>query len=306
MSRVTLLSGGVGGGRAARGFAAILDPADLVVVVNVGDDDRIHGVHVSADLDTVVYTLAGRAGPHGWGLADDTFETMDRLQDLGVDTTFRIGDADLATCLARTIALDAGDLLSAITARIAGHLGVAHTVLPVTDDPVRTRLRTTDGRWLAFQDYFVMRGQRDEVAAVRFEGAETASPAPGVLAAITDAELVVIAPSNPPLSVWPILAVPGVRDAVARSARVAAISPLFGGKALKGPADRVMASLGLPSGNAGVLAAYEGLLSDLVVDDADAGDLVALGGSVTLHATDTRIPSRDDAARLASFIMGLT
>lgn len=304
LSRVTLLSGGVGGARAARGFATILDRADFTVVVNVGDDDRIHGVHVSADIDTVVYTLAGCEGPHGWGLAGDTFATMDRLAALGVDTTFRIGDTDLATCLARTAALDSGEPLSRVTERIAATFGIDR-VVPATNDRVRTRLRTTEGHWLSFQEYFVLRGQRDEVVEVRFEGAAEAAPAPGVLDAITGADLVVIAPSNPPLSIWPILAVPGVRRAVADAERVVAVSPLFGGKPLKGPADRVMASLGLPPGNAGVLAAYVDLLTDLVVDRGDAGDVPALEGSVSLHATNTRIADRDDAARLASFIMGL-
>lgn len=304
MSRVTLLSGGVGGARAARGFTAVVDPDDLTVVVNVGDDDRIHGVHVSADLDTVVYTLAGMQGPHGWGLADDTFDTMDRLTALGIDTSFRIGDRDLATCLARTIALDAGTPLHEITATIAGALGVAHRVLPVTDDPVRTRLRTTGDEWLAFQEYFVARGQRDEVAEVRYEGAADARPAPGVTSAIAEADLVVIAPSNPPLSIWPMLAVPGVRDAVANAGRVIAISPLFGGKALKGPADRVMASLGLPHGTAGILAAYDDLLDDLVVDTGDAAD-ADLGDSVAIHATDTRVPDLESSTRLAAYIMGL-
>jgi len=302
---VTLLSGGVGGARAARGFATILDPADLTVVVNVGDDDRIHGVHVSADLDTVVYTLADREGPHGWGLAGDTFATMDRLGALGVDTTFRVGDADLATCLARTTALDGGEKLSAITERIADAFGVRHRVTPATDDPLRTRLRISGGRWLAFQEYFVMRGQRDEVLEVRFDGTDAASPAPGVLEAIGAADTVVIAPSNPPLSVWPILAVAGIRDAVAAADRVVAVSPLFAGKALKGPADRVMHSLGLPPGNAGVLMAYEDLLTDLVVDRHDAGDILSLSGAVALHALDTRIADRTASARLATAIMGL-
>ncbi|OFW67145.1 MAG: 2-phospho-L-lactate transferase [Actinobacteria bacterium RBG_16_68_21] len=305
MSRVTLLSGGVGGARAARGFATILAPGELTIVVNVGDDERIHGVHVSADLDTVVYTLADREGPHGWGLAGDTFHTMDRLAGLGIDTTFRIGDADLATCLARTVALESGERLSTITTRIAESLGVHHAVVPATDDELRTRLRAASGRWLHFQEYFVLRGQRDEVSEVRFDGAAEATPAPGVIAAIATAELVVIAPSNPPLSVWPILAVPGIRDAVLTANRVVAVSPLFGGKALKGPADRVMASLGLPPGNTGVLAAYEDLLTDLVVDREDADDVDRLSGAVAIHACDTRIPGREAAAQLATTIMGL-
>jgi LPPG:FO 2-phospho-L-lactate transferase len=306
VSRVTLLSGGVGGARAARGFAAIVASDDLAVIVNVGDDERIHGVHVAADVDTVVYTLAGLEGPDGWGRADDTFTVMAALDRLGADTTFRIGDTDLATCLARTAALDAGKPLGEVTARIASSLGVEHRVLPVTNDPVRTQIVTTAGERLGFQDYFVFRRHRDEVAAVSYEGAATARPAPGVLEALTDADLVVIAPSNPPLSIWPILAVPGVREAVAAAHRVVAVSPLFGGKALKGPADRVMASLGLPPGNEGVLAAYAGLLSALVVDIGDAADVDTLAGEVTLHATDTRIEAPQAAARLAEYVMALS
>lgn len=305
MTTVTLLSGGVGGARAGRGFDSVLGPDELTVIVNVGDDDRIHGVHVSADVDTVLYTLADREGPQGWGLAGDTFAAMDRLAAAGEDTTFRLGDADLALCLARTRALDAGEPLSAIVARTAALLGVGRRILPVTDGVLRTRIETTGGEWLDFQEYFVSRGHRDEVARVEYAGAGLTTPAPGVLGAITTADVVVIAPSNPPLSVWPILAVPGVRDALARAHRVVAVSPLFAGVALKGPAHRVMASLGLPPGTAGVLAAYRGLLTDLVLDVGDAADVIRLTGEVALHATDTRITRRVDAARLASFIMGL-
>jgi LPPG:FO 2-phospho-L-lactate transferase len=305
-SPVVLLSGGVGGARHARGQAAALPAADQTVVVNVGDDEEIYGLHVSPDLDTVAYTLAGRAGPQGWGLADDTFTVMGHLAALGVDTVFRVGDADLATNLLRTAALRSGEPLSAVTARLADALGVACRLLPATDDTLRTGLRVTNGQWLPFQEYFVARGHRDEVAEVRYEGADAARPAPGVLEAIAAAATVVVAPSNPPLSIWPILAVPGIRAAVAAAPRVVAVSPLFGGKALKGPADRVMASLGLPPGNAGVLAAYEGLLTDLVVDKGDAGDVAALGGgAVRLHAADTRIADPVDAARLARSLVDL-
>lgn len=306
MTTVTVLAGGVGGARAARGFDSVLPPGALTIVVNVGDDERIHGVHVSADIDTVLYTLADREGPEGWGLAGDTFTVMDRLAAEGEDTTFRLGDTDLALCLARTRALDAGEALSSIVARTAMLLGITRRVIPVTDGALRTHIETTTGAWLGFQEYFVYRRQRDEVASIEYTGAGLSVPAPGVLDAIAAADLVVIAPSNPPLSVWPILAVPGVRDAVAAARRVLAISPLFAGVALKGPAHRVMASLGLPPGTAGVLAAYRGLLTDLVIDSGDAGDVTDHDGEVALHATDTRIARRDDAARLASFIMGLT
>jgi LPPG:FO 2-phospho-L-lactate transferase len=304
MAKVVVLSGGVGGARAARGFAAVLGPDELTVVGNVGDDDRMHGVMVCADLDTILYTLAGVEGPEGWGRGSDTFTVMETLDGLGVDTTFRIGDLDLATCLLRTAALDAGEPLSAVTAWLADALGVAHPVIPASDDPVRTRLRAANGRWLAFQEYFVIRRHQDEIAEVVFEGAEVARAAPGVVEAIDDAELVVIAPSNPILSIWPILAVPDLGGAVASAKRVVAVSPLFGGKALKGPADRVMASLGLAEGTAGILEAYRGILTDLVVDRGDAAD-AGLSEDVRVHALDTRIAEPEAAARFAAEVIEL-
>ena len=304
--QVVLLSGGVGGARLARGLAAVLAPADLAVVVNVADDEEMYGLHVSPDLDTVAYTLAGSEGPQGWGRAGDTFAVMDHLAALGADTRFRVGDADLAANLLRTAALRSGETLAAATGRLAAALGIACRLLPATDDPLRTRLRVSSGEWLSFQDYFVLRGHRDEVRELEYRGADHARPAPGVLEALAVAALVVIAPSNPPLSIWPILAVPGIREAVAAATRVVAVSPLFGGRALKGPADRVMAALGLPPGNAGVLAAYDGLLTDLVVDEGDRPDVAGLGGgTVRLHATDTRIAEPAAAAHLARTLLGL-
>jgi LPPG:FO 2-phospho-L-lactate transferase len=301
---VTLLSGGVGGARLARGLNAVLPPDRLTVVVNVGDDERLYGLDIAPDLDTVTYTLAGREGPQGWGVAGDTFTVMDHLKALGADTRFRVGDADLAVNLWRTAALRSGESLSTATARLAAALGVACRLLPATDDPLHTRVRTAGGEWLSFQEYFVLRGHQDALAEVRYDGAGAARPAPGVIEALAGAALVVIAPSNPPLSIWPILAVPGIREAVAAARRVVAVSPLFGGKALKGPADRVMAALGLPSGNAGVLAAYEGLLTDLVVDEGDRADLGTLGGAaVRLHAADTRIADPTASARLARYLL---
>jgi LPPG:FO 2-phospho-L-lactate transferase len=304
MPKVVLLSGGVGGARAARGFAAVLGPDELTVIGNVGDDDHVHGVMVCADLDTITYTLAGLEGRHGWGRRGDTFAVMAALEALGADTTFRLGDLDLAVCLLRTAALHAGEPLSSVTKRICAVLGVRHGVLPASDDPVRTRVRSASGRWMSFQEYFVIRGHEDEVAEVVFDGAEAAKPAPGVVEAIGDADLVVIAPSNPVLSVWPILALDDISDAVSTASRVVAVSPLFGGKALKGPADRVMASLGLLPGTAGILEAYRGLLSDLVVDVGDAGD-AGLAEDVRIHAMDTRIADPNAAARFAREVMSL-
>lgn len=287
----------------ARALSGKVPPERLTVVVNVGDDDYMYGAHVSADLDTMVYTLAGLEGPHGWGIAGDTFEVMEELARRGVDTSFRLGDRDLATCLRRTAALNAGRPLSSITIDIARSLGVATRVIPVTNDAVQTRVQIADGTWLPFQEYFVRRQHRDEVTALAYNGATSGRPAPGVIEAIHAADLVVIAPSNPPLSIWPILEIPGIRDAVVAANTVVAISPLFRGKALKGPADRVLASLGLPPGTSGVLAAYEGLLDTLVVDAADAADERLGSPSTRVIATDTRIGDVASGRRFAGWLL---
>lgn len=296
-----LLAGGVGGARSARSLRQVFEGDRLTVVGNVGDDELIHGVHVSADLDTVLYTLAGIEGYHGWGIDGDSSIVMDHLEVLGADTAFRLGDRDLATCLFRTGMLASGRTLSEITEHVRSALRVGTRIIPATDDPLRTRIRIADGSWLAFQEYFVERGHRDRVVEVEYVGSEQAAPAPGVVEAIAAADIVVIASSNPPLSIGPIIAVPEIRRAVAEKERVVAISPLFGGKALKGPAEQVMASLGFPPGNAGVLAAYEGLISDLLVDIGDASDVQSLSGAVMIHATETRLGSARESRRFAEW-----
>ncbi len=296
------LSGGVGGARLARGLDG-LDNVDLTIVVNVGDDEDIHGLHVSPDIDTVVYTLAGIEGPHGWGRSGDTFQTNDEIGALGSDNSFKLGDRDLAMNIIRTEALRNGTPLSAFTSSVTKHLGIGATVLPVTDDRQRTMIETDTGEVLGFQEYFVLRQTRDTVAAVKFDGSP--GPAPGVVEAITGADVVFIAPSNPPLSIWPILAVAGIREAVARHDNVVAVSPLFGGKALKGPADRVLASLGLPPGNAGVLAAYDGLLDRLIVDVSDVADTTGLHGDTTVSALDTRISDAGAAVTFCEKVLAL-
>jgi len=273
----------------ARALSGVVSADRLTVVVNVGDDDSIYGVHVAADLDTVLYTLAGIEGPHGWGMARDTFNVMDELARRGADTSFRLGDRDLATCLRRTEAMRSGTSLAATTAELARALGVDPTVIPATNDTLRTRVQIADGTWLSFQDYFVRRQHRDEISTLEYAGAASAEPTPGLVDAIRNADAVVIAPSNPPLSIWPILAVPEVEEAVAAAPRVAAVSPLFAGKALKGPAEQVMAAMGLPPGTAGVLAAYDGLLSALFVDSADREDERLSTDRTAVIATDTRI-----------------
>ena len=302
---VVVLSGGVGGARLARGFN-LLDRHRTTVVVNTGDDDWVYGVFLSPDLDTVTYTLAGQEGPQGWGRSGETWQVMDTLAGFGIDTTFRLGDSDLALNLYRTMHLREDRPLSWITARIAEAFGIKCSLLPATDQPLRTKLRTSSGTWLDFQDYFVRRQHRDPIVGVRFDGADLTSPAPGVVEAIGRSRAVIIAPSNPPLSIWPILAVPGIRPALQEAAHVIAVSPLFGGKALKGPAAEVMAGLGLPPGNLGVAAAYRGLLTGLVVDRSDADDVDLLAGEgVRAWAADTRVAEPAAAVRLASEIMEL-
>lgn len=299
--RIVELSGGVGGARLARGLAALPD-VDLTVVVNVGDDAVTHGLRVSPDLDTVVYTIAELEGPHGWGRQDDSFAFNQELARFGLDNTFQIGDRDLALKLFRTIEMGKGSTLSAVTESISHGFDLAARVLPVTDDDVRTRVRVADG-WLSFQEYFVDRRHEDTVLELEFAGADRARAAPGVLDAIYEADQVIIGPSNPPLSIWPMLAVGGVRETIAGRDAVTAVSPLIGGKTVKGPADRVMASLGLPPGNRGVVAAYEGLIDRLVIHETDRVEAEALKG-VEVVITDTLISEPVAAARLAAELVG--
>jgi len=299
--RIVELSGGVGGARLARGLAALAQ-VDLTIVVNVGDDAENHGLAICPDLDTVVYTLAGEAGPHGWGRRDDTFIFNEELARFGVDNRFRLGDRDLALKLFRTRELEGGQPLSKVTATIASRFGIEPTVLPATDDRLRTMVRIPGG-WVTFQEYFVERRHEDEVLELRFEGGMEARPAPGVVEAIASADLIVIGPSNPPLSIWPILAVDGVRAAIASHARVSAVSPLIGGKPIKGPADRVMQSLGLPAGNRGVVAAYEGLIDRLAIDESDRDDAGDLEGVVDVLITDIMIKEQAAATSLAATLV---
>lgn len=295
--KIVQLSGGVGGARLARGFAALCD-VDLKVVVNVGDDADNHELHISPDIDTVVYTLAGVEGPNGWGRAGDTFALNEELARFGVDNTFQLGDRDLALKLYRTTELRSGATLSSVTRAVTRSFGVEAEVLPVTDDPLRTSVRVANG-WIGFQEYFVTRRHQDEVLELRFDGADRARPAPGVIESIEAAERVVIGPSNPPLSIWPVLAVGGVREAVASHPSVVAVSPFVGGRTVKGPADRVMASLGLPPGNIGVAVAYDGLIDRLVIDTSDGDDAGSIGG-IDVTVTDTLIGDIEAAARLAA------
>ena len=305
---MTLLAGGVGGARMARALRPVLDPGHLTVVVNVGDDTQRYGVHVAADPDTVLYTLAGVVGPQGWGRSGDTREVMKSLTDMGFDTSFTLGDKDLSLCLARTMMLGEGRTLSEITATLAHSLGVDDVViLPASDDAVRTFVEVAGGGWLEFQEYFVDRHHTDAVTALAYHGAQNAAPGPGVVEAIELAETLIIAPSNPPLSIWPILAIDAIDQAVRSHPRRVGVSPLFAGAALKGPASEVMAGVGLSPGTEGVLEAYRGLIDHLFIDLTDQEDTaLGEGFGVAIHAADTRLSGADEGVGFASHLLEVT
>lgn len=301
--RVVELSGGVGGARLARGLNQ-LENVDLTVIVNVGDDDLVHGLHVSPDLDTVTYTLAGLEGPFGWGRRDDTFSVNQELTRFGVDNSFQLGDRDLALNLYRSKRLDAGNPLSEITRAIASSFGIEASLIPSTDDRLATEVRVPDDGWISFQEYFVFRSHQDRVDELRYVGAPEAAPAPGVIDAIEQADILIIGPSNPPLSIWPILAVRDIEEAVREHPRVVALSPLVRRKALKGPADRVMESLGLPSGSRGIIEAYKGIVDILVIHDDDAEETEDLD-EVQVVTAQTIIKDPDAAQSLAETLVRL-
>jgi LPPG:FO 2-phospho-L-lactate transferase len=275
---ITVLAGGVGAARFLRGLVEVVPPADITAIVNVGDDLVLHGLHISPDLDTVTYTLAGAINTEtGWGLEGETWQAMANVERYGGSSWFRLGDRDLGTHLYRTQRLADGASLSAVTAEIARAWDLQLRLLPVSDDPVRTMVTIEGEGEIGFQDYFVGRQHSVAVTSVRFAGADEARPAPGVLDAINDADVVVIAPSNPIVSIAPVLAVRGLRDAIlARRSHTVAVSPIVGGAALKGPADRMMRELGHESSVVGVAGLYADIASVLVVDDVDA----ALSGAV--------------------------
>jgi LPPG:FO 2-phospho-L-lactate transferase len=275
---VTLLAGGVGGARFARALLEVVEPAALTVVGNVGDDLEVLGLHVSPDLDTVLYTLAGLSDEErGWGREGETWNALATVERLGGEAWFRLGDLDLGLHLVRTQALAAGEPLSAVTALLTEPLGVETRLLPATDDRLRTWVETPAGVF-SFQDWFVRRGHADAVDGLRFEGAEAARPAPGVLEALREADQILLAPSNPFVSIAPILAVRGLREAlVRRRVPCVAVSPLIGGRAVKGPADRMLRRLAGGTSPRHVANCYPGLIDALVVDEADADDLDGLG-----------------------------
>ncbi len=296
--KVVLLSGGVGGARFARGLVEAVSARDVTVIGNVGDDLDVLGLAVSPDLDSIVYALAGlHDEERGWGRADESWRALETVSDLGGEDWFRLGDRDLGLHLVRSQALRAGEPLSEVTARIAAALGIEARLLPASDDRQRTWLDTPAGSF-PFQEWFVARGHRDEVDGVRFEG--DARPAPGVLDALGSADAILIAPSNPYVSIWPILAVDGIREAlVARTAPCVAVSPLVGGRAVKGPADRMLARMAGGTEPGHVASCYEGLIDALVVDESDpAGEL-----TVRRVVTQTLMTDLAASRRLAETVL---
>ncbi|MCY4069381.1 MAG: 2-phospho-L-lactate transferase [Acidimicrobiaceae bacterium] len=304
---ITVISGGVGAARYLTGQLLTTPAREVTAVVNVADDVELHGLRISPDIDTVIYTLSGAVDRgRGWGLADETWHALTGLQELGLDAWFRLGDRDLATHMFRTTLLREGRSLSEVTARLAAARGLECRVLPVSDDPIETRVtlaatRSEPQREVGFQEYFVRLGHKPAVAGVRFAGIDAAEAAPGVLEAINDADAVVIAPSNPVVSIGPVLAVRGVAEALAaRRERNVAVSPLVAGATLKGPADRMMRSLGEAPSAVGVARRYRDLVAKLVIDEADAGlaEAVAATGVEPVVA-QTVMSSPQAAAALA-------
>ncbi|HVS84080.1 MAG TPA: 2-phospho-L-lactate transferase [Gaiellaceae bacterium] len=299
---VAVLSGGVGGARFVQGVVDVAGAERVAVVGNVGDDVEVLGLHVSPDLDSILYALAGLNDTvRGWGRAGESWNALETVDRLGGESWFALGDLDLGLHLVRTQALRAGEPLSAVTARIASALGVRTALLPATDDRLRTWIDTEAGSF-PFQEWFVGRGHRDEVDGVRFEG--DASPAPGVLDAVRRADLILFAPSNPYVSIQPILAVSAIREALAaRRVPCVAVSPLIGGRAVKGPADRMLRRLAGGTSPRQVTDCYKGLVDALVVDEADADDLDGLG-DVRPIVTRTLMSDADARRRLAEVALG--
>lgn len=305
--RICALAGGVGAAKMLRGVLRVVEPLDVTAVVNTGDDVVLHGLHVSPDLDTITYTLAEAVNPEtGWGLVGESWQAMTALDRYGGLTWFRLGDKDLATHLYRTQRLRDGVGLGGVTAEIAEAWGLTLRLLPVTDDPLETRVTVEGEGEIGFQEYFVGRQHNVTVTDVRFAGADDARPGPGVLDAIAQADVVLVCPSNPIVSIGPLLAVPGVRDAVvARREAAVAVSPIVAGTALKGPADRMLRELGHDASVVGVARLYRDLAATLVIDDADAdlaAEVEAEGMRCVVAPTIMRDP--DAAAALARVALG--
>jgi LPPG:FO 2-phospho-L-lactate transferase len=298
---IVVVTGGTGGTKLVQGLQQVIAPEDLTAIVNTGDDIEWWGLHVSPDIDSVLYGLAGLlSNGRGWGVDGDSFRCLERMKQLGQASWFSLGDLDLATHLTRTAMLEAGKSLSSATAELASRMGIRARVLPMSDDRISTMLDTAKGT-LTFQEYFVRERHQIAVRRVRFEGAHRACPAPGVTESIATAEAIIFAPSNPVTSIGPILAVPGIRYALRRAkATIAAVSPIVGGEAVSGPAGALMKMMGWASDITGVAKAYEGFLDVLIADRIDEGSAAAVRtDSLRVVCTNTIMNSRDDKRELA-------
>ena len=307
LGKVAVLAGGVGAARLLRGLAPLVPRGQLTIIVNTADDDVFYGLHVSPDVDTVLYTLAGLSDPvRGWGIAGDTFHALEAMARYERDVWFQLGDRDLATHVFRTARLRDGQTLSQITATQTRSLGVQARVLPMSDDRVRTIVETSGGR-RSFQEYLVRDRTRETVRSLTYSGARAARPAPGVLAALEEASLVVIAPSNPLVSIAPILAVPGIRQTLRRTdAPVVAVSPLIGGRPVKGPADRMMRALGVAPTPLGLADYYEGHLDAMVLDNADRAFTTRLAArGIASSCLDTLMSSVVRSTTVARAVLAL-
>lgn len=298
------LAGGVGAARLLSGVVRHIPREDLVIIGNTGDDAQFYGLHVSPDLDTVMYTLAGIVDEDkGWGVSGDTFHCLQMLDKLGFETWFQLGDRDLAVHIIRTKMLKEGMTLCQATAQLCRMLGVKAQLIPMTNDPVRTKIISGQST-LEFQEYFVKRGTQDKVTDVVFEGAEKAKPAPGILQAIEEAEQVIICPSNPILSIAPILSIPLINDQLKNTkACIVGVTPIVGGKAIKGPTARIMASMGLEVSAHGVVKYYEPLLDHMIIDHTDKHQKKPIQEEgVKVTVTDTIMKSLQDRIRLAKAV----
>ena len=301
------MAGGVGGSKLLIGLQDALAASELTAIVNTADDTSMYGVYVSPDVDIVTYWLSGLADTQrGWGLRGDTFHLVGGLERLGNESWFSLGDADFATCLFRTNRMAAGATLSAVTDEIRRALKVPARILPMSDDAVRTRIVTEDGRTLEFQEYFVKERQAPAVREVRFAGIGDAKPAPGVIEAIQDAERVILCPSNPVVSLAPILTLTGVRDALKEHPHVIAVSPIVGGRAVKGPADRLLPTVGAEVTAAGVARLYADFCNTFVVDATDTDQIDAVKElGLQAVALDTLMTDKDRSIALATALLQL-
>lgn len=304
--KVACLCGGVGAARFLQGLVQVVNPSDVTAIVNTGDDIEINGLMISPDVDIVIYHLAGVVDEaRGWGIKDDTFNCLKAMERFNLETWFKLGDMDLATHIFRTLMLRRGWKLSEVTDAERRAFGVKSKVIPMTDDKVTTMVKV-EGKWVHFQDYMVKMASQGVVEGVGFKGIEKARPAPGVIEAIEEADVVIISPSNPIVSIKPILSIPGVWDAVAKAERVVAISPIVGGKTIKGPADKLMAALGFEVSPRGVAEVYRGLIKYMVIDQVDeayAPKIEQMG--IKVGVTNTIMRDLETKRNLADFTLKL-